>query len=143
MNQLAIVTFFQPANLITVLIGLYFFQKGLHFFYTIQDGVPTFGNPEFFAGLVLLVVTGIRFKQALRNGRFLKNITYVFNEEGVSVIGDGITRFVEWRKVAQYKEKFGFLILELGNKVGGLYIENDLLTPAQRRFIQEKVHQSE
>jgi hypothetical protein len=93
-------------------------------------------------GLFLLLspslIVLLALSQIKSNPSFLKNITYTFTDEGVTVTGMTFKSEFLWEHIIKEKEIGKFLIL-YHTKKSGNFIDKSKLTPEQLLFIKTKV----
>ena len=95
-----------------------------------------------FLGLLLLIspsiIVLIALNQLKSNPSFLKNITYTFTDEGITVTGMTFKSEFLWEHIIKEKEIGKFLILYHTKKFGN-FIDKSNLSPDQLIFIKTKI----
>jgi hypothetical protein len=132
----------KPTFILCTIVGLYLLTTViLNHLKIIQlyDSPPSY---EMICGLLLLLaptlIVIMAVSQFKSNPSFQNDITYIFSEEGLVVVGITFKTEFSWQHILKQKEIGNFLILYHTKKFGN-FIDKSKLTAEQLVFIKSKI----
>ena len=134
----------KPVFIVASLLGLYFATTIVLYYLNIVNwysDTPTF---EIICGAFLLLaptlIVLISVRQFTSNPSYQNDITYTFNENGITCQGLTFKSEFLWTHITKQLELRKFLILYYSKKFGN-FIDKTKLTTEQLQFIKSKVGQ--